>query len=168
MIHLKENKLTTAFKILPVLQTKIIELNKIKPIKISVTAIPNCRGAVMQNDNCINIIISAEYNKSVEMINWTLAHELSHIELNHAPNIFCYEDMLFTLPEEIEANNHAAAILLPEDLLKLHFEAVHKINYTEKKRLFHLSENFGVSYTVLKYRLETLNLMKRSEFDSYF
>lgn len=159
----------TNFKLSYFLIKKIEELKKNNVVKISIGEHTNYRGALLSQENCLLISVSNIYNQSDEMKNWTIAHEIGHFELNHAPLMFCYEDaMCSVIPEEIAANNYAAELLLPQNLLQLHFEAISRMPYSEQQKLYHLKTCFGVSYEVLKYRLDKLNLMKRSEFESCF
>lgn len=154
-------------KILPAVKNKIELLSKIKPVEIVIVKMPKCRGALINSDVKTVIMVSLCCNHSEEMLNWTLTHEIAHIDLQHNKNIFCYEDTIETLPEEIEANNYAAEFLLPEELLYSCFKASNRI-YSGLQKLYYIKSFFGVSYEVLKYRLDKLNIMKISEFEKYF
>jgi hypothetical protein len=77
--------------------------------------------------------------------NWTMAHEIGHILLEHKT------DMPLS---EIEANFFASCLLMPEALIKLLMEHGMRI-FPED-----ISRNFGVSFEAAERKIKTLNNFK--------
>ena len=88
---------------------------------------------------------------------FTVAHEIGHIELNHLESgefsIACRDSMSSPSKanqEEIEANAFAAALLMPEPLVR----RAHKIT----RDVYNLAIYFGVSRQAMERRLKRLGL----------
>lgn len=98
-------------------------------------------------ENNINIVLYNEECKNMERLNFTLAHEVGHIYLDHS------ED---GDNEEIEANCFAAQLLMP-------FSTVCFLkNIYKDANAFDLQNFFGVSNMAATKRLNTYN--KRSTY----
>lgn len=94
---------------------------------------------------------------------FSISHELCHLILHSNNEHLAVEKQFFTRAEgvrnldEIEANEFAAALLMPEDLIRKDFE-----KYAGKDEDFivsKLSEKYKVSPLALTYRLRNLNLL---------
>jgi Zn-dependent peptidase ImmA (M78 family) len=96
-----------------------------------------------------NLILYDETIKSKERINWTLAHEVGHIYLNHKKE---------TYGEDIEANSFAAALLMPSVLLS---QIQKKVNRPLDDG--DILGTFNVSYEAAMYRIENFESMKNYE-----
>ena len=106
--------------------------------------------------------------------NFTIAHEGSHVLLNHcSPELRVAHretivDYVVTDWEEWQANTLASCLLMPEDSVRFFFktfyntEHIDTISYLQNK-LFHplelMAEHFGVSKKALSIRLKKLGLV---------
>jgi Zn-dependent peptidase ImmA (M78 family) len=93
---------------------------------------------------------------------FTVAHELGHMLLKHtSPNGVLLRDPAANLtggsfdPREIEANNFAAALLMPEDLLRF------VIRHYKKMDAHQLANTFGVPLDILTYQFKRVGIGKR-------
>ena len=91
---------------------------------------------------------------------FTIAHELGHFVLGHlSDNVKKFRDpaqnfsTLAINPEEREANNFAASILMPAKIV------VYAINQKNIRNIDALSNLFHVSQVAMKYRLINLRLI---------
>jgi len=115
----------------------------------------NILGAAAANESVIGIFYKKD--EHINRIRFTLAHELAHCCLHMTPsNYNTYVDfrteVKATKGPEYEANVFAGEILMPEDTLRyVHTNLV-------RPYLGSLAKIFGVSETVMKARLEYLNL----------
>ncbi len=99
---------------------------------------------------------------------FTIAHELGHYFMHPRENfvdrqLIFFRDMrsrMATDVREIEANQFAAELLMPEALL---FRSVGKrmIDLEDEKAIAHLAKNFGVSTQALTFRLANLKLAQQ-------
>ena len=84
---------------------------------------------------------------------FTIAHELGHFELEHSPEqfgvLYRFATPIDKNPIEQEANNFAANLLVPEDML---IKVMEKYGLTANDFIV-LADIFGVSPEVMKYRL---------------
>ncbi|MEV6495321.1 ImmA/IrrE family metallo-endopeptidase [Actinoplanes sp. NPDC051633] len=101
---------------------------------------------------------------------FTIAHELGHILLHHKPLIVDHSILLSkrddisslgTDQEEIEANGFAAALLMPDILVRQELErATRQDNSLPAQRyVVNLARTFKVSSQAMAYRLVNLNLI---------
>jgi Zn-dependent peptidase ImmA (M78 family) len=108
----------------------------------------------MLKDGCtvaLNSIYLVLYNikeSNRARINWTLAHEVGHIYLNHKKD--CNT-------EEIEANFFASELLMPEILVR---SIQHELGSIDAS---FLSELFQVSYQAASKKIDTLSRTKREK-----
>ncbi|MEC4094016.1 ImmA/IrrE family metallo-endopeptidase [Myroides odoratimimus] len=108
-------------------------------------------GSLENYDGIWHMKINSKHHKNRQR--FTIAHELGHYFLHKEKNT-SFEDTTFFRgakinPIEFAANEFASAILMPEDLIKeLISEGI--------RELGELAEEFGVSASAMKYRLEKL------------
>lgn len=88
-----------------------------------------------------NLVLYYEKSKSTPRLNWTLAHEIGHIYLNHN----CDEGT-----QEVEANFFAAELLMPTVIVT---RLARKISLTPNI----ISKTFFVSPDAAKRKIQTLN-----------
>jgi Zn-dependent peptidase ImmA (M78 family) len=110
------------------------------------------------------IAINADHSESRQR--FSIAHEIGHLMLhsnNEHLTVDRYEKQFFTRAvgvrnlDEIEANEFAAALLMPEDLIKEDFE-----KYVERdpdEIISRLAEKYKVSQVALTFRLKNLDLL---------
>lgn len=91
----------------------------------------------------VNIILYNEDINNVSRVNWTLAHEIGHIVLNHSDNIS-------NATQEIEAHYFAANLLMPTPIIA---ELIRKGILVDEDTLRYL---FGVSQEAASKKMETL------------
>lgn len=113
------------------------------------------------------VFLKREFNKPTILVNsndpsfrqrFTIAHELGHFFLHSDKehDVF-YRKQTFNLndqnpSEEIEANKFAAALLMPEDQVRLFWRG--------DKSFFELARLFDVSELAFQYRLKNLKLLR--------
>jgi Zn-dependent peptidase ImmA (M78 family) len=125
----------------------------------------------------VSAILIKEKGKAVIAVNnrhpevrqrFSLAHELGHlimhgnyehlkVEKSIQPRLFTRADGIHSLDEK-EANEFAAELLMPEELIRKDFE-----KYIDKKEdniISYLAEKYNVSEIALQYRLNNLDLME--------
>lgn len=159
-----------------IIETKItnvpISLEKIaKHYSIFVTEIPSkdeLSGLLLKSENKTIIGINANHGESRKR--FTIAHELGHYFLHQNEDTFVDEsenlEMIKfrhrNLPqsekEEKEANNFAAAILMPAGFLKKHFKLLNEVLKVDEVIQL-LSEKYEVSSVAMRYRLINLQLI---------
>jgi Zn-dependent peptidase ImmA (M78 family) len=99
---------------------------------------------------------------------FTIAHELGHFVLHHTDDGL-FIDKGYAVMErakiprgsdlrEIEANQFAAALLMPADLLKQELEHA-GLDLATEEGLDQLAAQFGVSRTAMTYRIAQLGLL---------
>lgn len=122
-------------------------------------------GAIKKEDNNINIYVNEE--DTIERKRFTIAHELGHYFLH----LSCDLNKEFVdmhrrtgyntlLSKEREANQFAAAILMPENKVRELYESVNNLGVSERFIIEWLSEKFFVSKSAIKFRLKNLGLIK--------
>ena len=99
---------------------------------------------------------------------FSIAHELGHYLLHRdAGDLFVDSSLTFyrdqrssdgVFEQEIEANAFAAALLMPEDLLRSYI-AEEQLDLHDEQAAARLASNFGVSGQALAIRLARLNLI---------
>lgn len=107
---------------------------------------------VMNNNNKFILVINTDKITTYERYRFTLAHELGHIKLKHVENkkILCRDSLSKTGEDlkEIEANNFAANLLMPVELI---------IDMVESGKTFaEIKDTFKVSIGALTNRLSNL------------
>jgi Zn-dependent peptidase ImmA (M78 family) len=109
------------------------------------------------------------YNKNEHRVRnrFTIAHELGHFILHKEKDLFVDKEfkVMFrgainnnqNYKEEMEANEFAANLLMPEKLLK---EEVMKmdLDFTDEAAIKHLAKKFDVSTTAMSFRIANLQL----------
>ena len=122
-------------------------------------------GAIVKYEN-ESIEIFVNRNDSYERQRFTIAHELGHyfLHLQNAP-LFERVDMhratgySTNMPEEVEANNFAAALLMNKSMVVEKFLLTKNFNFTLDKSIEYLANIFGVSKSAMQYRLINLGLI---------
>lgn len=126
----------------------------------------NVSGAILFKDGEFNILVNN--NKSSTRQHFTLAHELGHYFLHQdtlreeqaivdgeesldGPKILYRLDDVEAKQLEIEANNFAASLIMPADLVRRAWDATHSIQ--ESARIF------SVSPVAMSVRLTKLGLI---------
>lgn len=128
----------------------------------------NILGAIDQVNKIIytNENATKYFNSYPGSFEFTLAHEVGHWDLHcdyDANQLYITDKQVSMICragdsnfKEIQANKYAAAILMPSILVK---ETLANIDYCNWSTLYNLAENWHVSISALKTRLETLNLL---------
>lgn len=114
-------------------------------------------------------------NRTEEVKRFNLAHEIGHILLRHEsisyrdPNNQQYNDFIKRM-NEVNTNNFAAELLMPENLLRKALEnTMFELNYDSDQKfsdsdIDYLAENTAkkmlVSVESFKYRLKNLNIFR--------
>jgi len=122
-------------------------------------------GAITKDENG-KIEILVNKSDSHERQRFTIAHELGHYFL-HIKNAPKYErvDMhratVYTtnIPQEIEANNFAAALLMDKDTVYKKFMAARQFGLSNIACIDYLSNLFEVSRSAMEYRLRNVGLI---------
>lgn len=115
------------------------------------------------------------FNKYPGTYEFTLAHEVGHwvLHLCAEDNQQKLENVLEVIvcrsgskaPEELQADKFAASLLMPENLVK---ETVKGRDIYSWTALYNLRDQWKVSITALKYRLEKLGLLYFDEDEGKF
>lgn len=110
-----------------------------------------------------NKTVILNLDESTGRQNFTVAHELAHYFLDHAPNEYgvyrrdsLYAD--FKPEKEQEADCFAAELLMPEDMIA---KVKAKYSLTDED-IPALSKLFGVSPSAMRYRMRDLNHERQS------
>ncbi|MDO8453025.1 MAG: ImmA/IrrE family metallo-endopeptidase [Sulfurimonas sp.] len=126
-------------------------------------------GSISIKNNKPIIWVNKIANQMEERRRFTLAHELGHFMLHIAP-LSSWDNKTFEDPEigfnrddkwdyqEMEANNFAAQLLIPEDALNVEYQKIHNLDTATK--IDKLSKIFNVSKIAMKYRLESVGLLR--------
>ena len=113
----------------------------------------NVYGFIERQGNDIRIVVNAE--NAATRRRFTVAHELGHFFLHHDQNSdLKYLDLRSTrsTPEESQANQFAAELLMPEAQLREEYD---KLMFPTVEAL---ANKFYVSKLAMKYRLSNLGL----------
>lgn len=122
-------------------------------------------GAIVKyEDGSIEILVNE--NDTYERQRFTIAHELGHYFL-HLKNAPKYErvDMhratgySTNIPQEIEANNFAAALLMDKSTVIKKFSIAKEFGLDSINCIAYLSNQFSVSRQAMEYRLRNLGLI---------
>ncbi len=122
-------------------------------------------GAIVKyEDESIEIFVNKD--DSYERQRFTIAHELAHyfMHLQNTPK-FEKVDMHRTtgystnMPEEVEANNFAAALLMDKNMVIEKFMLTKNFKFSVSKSIEYLADIFGVSKSAMQYRLINLGLI---------
>lgn len=98
---------------------------------------------------------------------FTIAHELGHYFL-HQDDTFMDDDEDVVEyrhssnqgdKKEVEANQFAAALLMPKNFLKKHFDSLREFHTDIDEIVLLLSEKYEVSKDAMRYRLMNLHLL---------
>jgi len=136
----------------------------------------NNTGYIEVKDNNIKIWVNPLKNNLISRERFTIAHELGHLFLHIAPENknAIFKDTEETLKrnsywniKEYEANNFAAQLLMPKDLIlkegkaiiELYKEQYNDLPYQEDF-IKMMAEKFNVSKLAMKYRLKNLGAIK--------
>lgn len=126
-------------------------------------------GMLVIKNNQVVIGVNAKHHPNRQR--FTIAHEFGHYLLHrNLSNIFFDESLVFFRDEqssegskyqEIEANNFAAELLMPEKLLreKITQQPVDAFDDSDNSLIQQLAKNFGVSIQALTIRLTKLGLI---------
>lgn len=131
-------------------------------------------GEIKVENNEPKIIINLSNHMFDERIRFTLAHELGHLCKHIAPNDSTeFKDTAKTMKRdkswsiyEYEANNFAARLLMPQDLLmseiKKLINEIKRSNETISQDEFvaRLANKFQVSKSAMMFRLKNLGILK--------
>lgn len=152
-----------------------IDLHKIAAhYSISISEAPNeddLSGLLLRSKG--RTIIGTNSLHSENRRRFTIAHEFGHFFLHEAKDTFVdnkesVELIKFRhkgLPqsmEEREANCFAAALLMPQALLKKHFESAKELLDEAEELIRWLAKKYGVSEDAMRYRLSNLNLIQEN------
>jgi Zn-dependent peptidase ImmA (M78 family) len=125
-------------------------------------------GAIDQVNKIIytNENVQNKFDKYKGLYEFTLAHEIGHWDLhcNYLETQLTINEIQVSLIcrdgdndfKEVQANKYAAALLMPELLVK---EKLKNLDYLNWSALYKISEAWQVSISALKNRLESLNLL---------
>lgn len=122
-------------------------------------------GAITK-DETGKIEILVNENDSEDRKRFTIAHELGHYFL-HMKNTPKYErvDMhrstacTTNVPQEIEANTFAAALLMDKDTIYKKFKSAREFGLSNMECVRYLSNLFKVSKSAMEYRLKNLGII---------
>jgi Zn-dependent peptidase ImmA (M78 family) len=158
----------------------ILKNYKISKAPVAVTTLAKKMGLTIKpydlGENVSGVLV-VEQNSGIIGINpsdpqvrqrFTIAHELGHYELHRNKEDFFIDKqkILFRdansssgeIKNEREANAFAAAILMPENLLRKEINKKH-INVSEEEAVKKLAKTFGVSEIAMTFRITNLNLI---------
>jgi len=145
-------------------KTNFEQLNDIH-YKVTKEVFPNELGDVsailLKEKGQAVIAVNAEHSESRQR--FSIAHELGHLILHSNNEQLTIEKKLFTRAEgvrnldETEANEFAAELLMPEELLEKDFEKISEKN--EDELISILAIKYQVSQLAVSYRLKNLNLV---------
>jgi Zn-dependent peptidase ImmA (M78 family) len=152
-------------------------------VPIDIEAIVKAEGILLQKENLeaeVSGMLVIKEKQTVIAINekhaltrqrFTIAHEFGHYVLHkNLSNVFFDESLVFfrdqesangTKYQEIEANNFAAELLMPEALLKKHLalKPLDAFDEADNSGICQLAQEFGVSTQALTIRLTKLGLI---------
>lgn len=126
-------------------------------------------GVLIRDEN--STIIGVNKNDSPERQRFTIAHELGHFLLHKGTAIHVDRNFRVNFRngvssqatdfEEIEANAFAAALLMPEELIRLHVneKVLAGIDLESDEEIANLAEEFEVSRQAMLIRLSKLELI---------
>jgi Zn-dependent peptidase ImmA (M78 family) len=130
----------------------------------------DCSGVLVRHGDAA--VIGVHFAHPITRQRFTLAHELAHFLLHPGPT---YVDRVYqprgmslqfrdtvsgtgTVKEEMEANQFAAALLMPAPWVREEF-ARHRFDLGDDATLLNLCRRFGVSIHAMTYRLMNLGLL---------
>lgn len=105
-------------------------------------------------------------NNNYKRQRFTVAHELGHYFMHrvnnsnyevvdmHISSGYCTND-----PEEIQANDFAAALLMDKYMIYENLEIIKKLNFSKYQSIRYLADKFKVSNQAMEYRLKKLGLI---------
>lgn len=110
--------------------------------------------AVLFKDEQFPLIVY-NANRDFHRQRFSIAHEIGHFVLPHRSGVYSCMDERSETVEEIEANEFAAELLMPEVVFREKWEEYEDNPF---HRIGHLSSIFGVSLSAVKIRSEKLRL----------
>lgn len=125
-------------------------------------------GCLIRKGNRVAIGVNSSHSENRRR--FTIAHEIGHYLLHEEAPLFLdklptyrvhfrdNESSLATNPNEIEANNFAAELLMPAGLLQRELRGSFDIT---EDTISDLATQFGVSTTALTYRLMNLGIIQQ-------
>lgn len=119
-------------------------------------------GGIIRDSNKFKIYVNSQ--DSMKRKRFTIAHELGHYFLEHLDNKGQYVDLHREVssnktPEEIDADEFAACLLMPEAFLKSKLSMLKSLGFDDVSIINRLSDIFFVSQSAMKYRLSNLRLI---------
>jgi Zn-dependent peptidase ImmA (M78 family) len=117
----------------------------------------------------LNIEVALSSEHSENRTRFTIAHELGHIVLHQLDEIHIDKQFPLKLrddissqaidPEEMEANAFAAALLMPEAMLKADLAAMEEMDCESDEDIQKLAIKYEVSPQAMNFRLMNLGLV---------
>lgn len=164
---------------------KVLEDAKATALPIDLTKVAKGNGitiseAPSKSDELSGLLLKSE-KKTLVGVNafhhsnrkrFTIAHELGHYFLHETGDTFVDENSNLELlvkfrdnsapfsQEEREANSFAAALLMPAESVKKHFNGLLDVIDDTAEIIKKLSDKYEVSYDAMMYRLINLNLIR--------
>lgn len=124
-------------------------------------------GILVRKGNGENAMIAVNAAHGLLRRRFTIAHELGHLVLSHKGEVFVDKAIVnkratsgqFVDPQEIEANQFAASLLMPRDALVEHFAELVERHRDPAIITELLASTFRVSRAAMGIRLVNLGLM---------
>jgi Zn-dependent peptidase ImmA (M78 family) len=134
-------------------------------VVVEVSMPPDMSGMLVREPD--RVVIGVNEGHSDPRRRFTIAHELGHFHLHKGRPIIIDSDVrvnfrdsvssLATDREEIEANRFAAALLMPDHMVRS--SVAHAAFTTAPELVDRLAKSFGVSRAALNFRLVNLGLI---------
>ena len=145
----------------------VLSIVRSRDIKLRFGPLPNDLSGFLVHENGEALIgVNTLHTKARQR--FTLAHELGHYLLHPSDNFVDRKFILFRNARssqavdsrEIEANEFAAALLMPERFLQKLLKG-ETVDLEDEERVSQLAKTFGVSNQALIFRLINLHLAQR-------
>jgi Zn-dependent peptidase ImmA (M78 family) len=145
----------------------VLDIAKSLGIKVQLGPLPeDLSGFLVHEKGAVVIGVNSLHPKPRQT--FTVAHELGHYHLHPANNfidrkLIYFRDTRSTTAvdrKEIEANQFAANLLMPERFLHHELKG-QSVDLEDEDRLANLAKIFGVSVQALMFRLLNLNLARQ-------
>lgn len=149
--------------------TDIVMLIERLGIPVFLTALPGGIAGLASRVNGRWYIVCDTSTSSAGRLRFTLAHELGHTFMGHAPSIDDTSTLDMHDPEsplqEVAANYFAAELLLPRHAVEDRFWAADEVDDIDGQLavLDELANHYGTTLWVPLYRLRTLDLITHGE-----
>jgi len=128
-----------------------------------------CSGALLRKGSAA--VIGVNYSHHPNRQRFTIAHELGHFVLHKGDKYIDNgmatvqfrnaESSSGTQLEEREANQFAAALLMPDNLIRVEF-GKHPFDLGDDQALNTMCKRFGVSSQAMSFRLVNLGLLRQT------